>query len=146
MNRRDELLAAEDAGWQELNRRLHRLGEDDWLRPGVNGPWTVKDLAAHIAVWHASATDRLESLRMTGSLPPLPAPVDAINAEQYERCRELTLKDVQAMSGAARHRLREEVALLPADPGESVSMLIIGDAQEHYDEHIPHLDAFLGNA
>ncbi|MGH2727477.1 MAG: DinB family protein [Actinomycetota bacterium] len=146
MNRRDELLAAENAGWQELNARLHRLGEDDWLRPGVNGDWTPKDLAAHVAVWHASATDRLEGVRMTGEMPPLPAPVDTINADQYERCRDLTLKEVRAMSGAARHRFREEIAQLPPEPEENVSMLIFGDGREHYDDHIPQLDAFLGGA
>ena len=143
MNRRDELLASEDAGWQELNARFHKLGDDDWLRPGVNGEWTPKDLAAHVAVWHASATDRLEGLRMTGEMPPLPAAVDAINADQYERCRDLTLKEVRAMSGASRHRFREEMARLPLDPDDRVTLLVYGDGAEHYEEHIPQLDAFL---
>lgn len=145
MSRLDELLAAEDAGWHRLSELLHRLTDEDWLRPGVNGEWNPKDLIAHIAVWHASATDRLESHRSTGNLPPL-GDVDAINAEQYERSRDLTLKEARAISGAARHRLREEIALLPADPGERLTMMIIGDAHDHYDEHIPQLAAFLGDA
>jgi hypothetical protein len=143
---RDELLAAEDVGWKQLSELLHRLAGDDWVRPGVNGEWTPKDLIAHIAVWHASATDRMEAHRMTGSLPPLPASVDEINRDQYERCRDLALNDARAMSAAARHRFREEVALLPAEPDERISMLIIGDAHDHYEEHIPQLDAFLGDA
>ena len=144
MSRRDELLAAEDAGWIQLSALLHRVPEDDWLRPGVNGEWTVKDLVAHIAVWHASATDRLESFRMTGELPPLPAPIDDLNRDHYERNRDLTLHEARAISGAARHRLREEMALLADDPDERISMLVIGDAHDHYDEHIPQLNAFLG--
>jgi hypothetical protein len=146
VSHRDELLSLEDAGWQALSARLHRLAEGDWVRPGVNGEWTPKDMIAHIALWHASATDRLESYRMTGTIPPLPAPVDDINREQFERGRDLTVKEARAMSGAARHRFREEIALLPDDPEERLSMLIIGDGSEHYDEHIPQFDAFLGDA
>lgn len=145
-SKKKELLEAEDAGWHELNRRLSRLSDEQWLGSGVNADWNAKDLVCHIAMWHASATDRLESHRATGTLPPLPGDVDTINKEQYERCRDLTLKEARAMSGAARHRFREEVALLPDDPGERLSMLIIGDGIEHYDEHIPQLDAFLGEA
>ena len=143
MSRRDELLRVEDAGWQQLSERLHRISDDDWLRPGVNEGWTTKDIVAHIAVWHASATDRLESFRMTGTLPPLHADVDTINKDQYERCRDLTLREVRAMSGASRHRFREEIALLPPDPEERVAMLVHGDGSEHYDEHIVQLDAFM---
>jgi hypothetical protein len=146
VSHRDELLSLEDAGWRELSARLHRLTEGDWVRPGVNGEWTPKDMIAHIALWHASATDRLGSYRMTGAIPPLPAAVDDINREQFERSRDLTVKEARAMSGAARHRFREEIAMLPDDPEERLSMLIIGDGSEHYDEHIPQFDAFLGDA
>lgn len=145
MNRRDELLAVEDAGWHHLSAELGRISDPDWLRPGVNGEWNVKDLVAHIALWHASATDRIEAYRMSGTLPPLPGDIDVINKEQYERCRDLTLKEARAMSGASRHRFREEVGLLPTEPGDKLSLLIIGDGSEHYDEHIPQLRAFMGD-
>ena len=141
-----ELLAEEDAGWQELCRRFNRLSEEDYLKPGVNDDWNAKDMLAHIAVWHASATDRMEAHRMTETLPPLPAGVDAINAEQYERCKDLTLKEVKAMSGASRHRFREEMAMLPGAPDERIAMLIYGDGAEHYQEHIEQLDKFFGAA
>ncbi|MGH2793802.1 MAG: DinB family protein [Actinomycetota bacterium] len=141
-----ELLEEEDAAWHELCTRFNKLTDEEYLKPGVNGEWSPKDMLAHIAVWHASATDRMEAHRMTGTLPPLPASVDAINAEQYERCKDLTLKEAKAMSGAARHRFREEMAMLPGNPDERVAMLIYGDGAEHYQEHIEQLDAFLGDA
>ncbi|MEX2555190.1 MAG: ClbS/DfsB family four-helix bundle protein [Actinomycetota bacterium] len=139
-----DLLDEEDAAWHPLRERFHQLSDDDYLKPGVNGDWNAKDMLAHIAVWHASATDRLESHRTTGTLPPLGAAVDAINAEQYERCKDLNLNDAKAMSGAARHRFREEMAMLPNEPDERVAMLIYGDGAEHYQEHIEQLDEFLG--
>ena len=143
---REKLLTEEDAAWQQLCVRFHKLSDEDYVKPGVNDAWSAKDMLAHIAVWHASATDRMESHRMTGALPPLGAAVDDINAEQYERCKDLTLKEAKVMSGAARHRFREEMALLPDDPDERVAMLIYGDGAEHYEEHITQLDAFLGDA
>ena len=146
MKTKRDLLSEEDEGWQELRKRFNRLSDEDYLRAGVNDDWNAKDMLAHIAVWHASATDRLESQRMTGSLPPLPASVDAINAEQYERCKDLNLKEVKAMSGAARHRFREEMAMLPDTSDERVAMLIYGDGAEHYQEHIEQLDKFFGDA
>ena len=145
MSAKQKILDAEEAGWRELHARLHALADDDWSRPGVVEEWTAKDLLAHVAVWHASTTDRLESLRMTGTLPPHPD-VDAFNLDQYERNRDLTLHEVQAMSGASRHRFREEVDLLADDPGDLLTQVVNGNSTDHYLEHIPHLDAFLGLA
>jgi hypothetical protein len=144
VTRRQELLDAEDERWRELEARFHRLAEADWLRPGANGEWTPKDLLTHTAAWHALTTDRLESLRTTGLLPPLTQEVDEFNAAQYEQSRGLPLHEALAMSSAARHRFREEVALLPDDPGEKLAGMIYSNADGHYQEHIPHMDAFLG--
>ena len=146
MNRRDELLALEDKGWHELCSSFDRLAGDDWTRAGVNGEWSPKDLLAHIAVWHALCTDRLETLRVTGTVPPLPAEVDTINDEQYERSRDLTVKEVRAMSGASRHRFREELSQLSGDPGDHVAQMIVGDGSGHYEVHMPQLRAFLGES
>jgi hypothetical protein len=140
---KQKILDDEERRWRELSARLQALAQDDWLRPGVVEGWTAKDLLAHIAVWHASTTDRLESLRMTGTLPPYPE-VDAFNLDQYTRNQDLTLHEVQAMSGAARHRFREEVDLLADDPGDLLTQVVNGNSTDHYEEHIPHLDAFLG--
>ena len=141
-----DILEEEDGAWHELCTRFNKLSDEEYVKAGVNGEWTAKDMLAHIAVWHASATDRMEQHRMNGVLPPLGAAVDEINAEQYERCKDLTLKEAKAMSGASRHRFREEMAMLPDDPDERVAMLIYGDGAEHYQEHIEQLDAFFGDA
>lgn len=141
---KQDLLDAEDLGWKELHARLERLSEEDWLRPGVNGDWTAKDVLAHIAAWHAVTMDRFEVLRTLGTLPEYP-PVDEFNRDQYEKSRELSLHDVRVMSGAARHRFREEIALLPNDLGENLVRIVEGNAHGHYDEHIEQLDTFLGS-
>jgi hypothetical protein len=144
MSAKQKLLDAEDRLWREMNARLSKLGPEDWLRPGVNGDWSAKDLLAHVAAWHAHTTDRFEALRMTGELPTFGDNVDDFNKRMFEENRELTLHEVQAMSGAARHRFREEIDLLPNEPEDRIQQIVYANADEHYSEHIPHLDAFLG--
>jgi len=139
---KQKLLDAEDQGWRELHARLERLPEDDWLRPGVNGDWNAKDVLAHVAAWHAVTTDRFEVLRTIGTLAEYP-PIDEFNRDQYEKSRELSLHDVRVMSGASRHRFREEIALLPMDLGENLVRIVESNAHGHYEEHIAQLDAFL---
>ena len=141
--RKQDLLDAEDRAWRELHARLGRLSDDDWLKPGVNGEWNAKDVLAHVAAWHAVTTDRFEVLRTMGTLPEYP-PVDEFNRDQFEKSRELSLHDVRVMSGASRHRFREEIAQLPADLGDNLVRIVEGNAHGHYEEHIEQLDAFLG--
>jgi len=143
-NRKKELLDAEEASWRELHARLEKLSDDDWLTPGVNGDWNVKDIMVHVAAWHAVTTDRFEILRTMGTLPEYP-PVDEFNRDQYEKNKDLSLHDVRVMSGAARHRFREELAQLPADLGENLVRICESNAHGHYDEHIEQLDVFLGS-
>jgi hypothetical protein len=144
MSTKQKLLDAEDRLWREMHARLVKLSSEDWLRPGVNGDWNAKDLLAHVAAWHAHTTDRFESLRMTGELPKFTLDVDEFNQKLFEENRDLTLHEVQAMSGAARHRFREEIDLLPNEPEELLQKIVYANADEHYEEHIPHLDTFLG--
>ena len=146
MSTKQKLLDAEDRHWREMHARLEKLSPEDWLRPGVNGDWNAKDLLAHVAAWHAHTTDRFESLRMTGTLPSFNLDVDEFNQRLFEENRGLTLHEVQAMSGAARHRFREEIDLLPNEPDDLIQKIVYANADEHYEEHIPHLDAFLGGS
>jgi uncharacterized protein DUF1706 len=144
MSTKQKMLDSEDRLWREMHSRLQKLSPEDWLRPGVNGDWNAKDLLAHLAAWHAHTTDRFESLRMTGELPTFNLDVNEYNQKLYEENRDLTLHEVQAMSGAARHRFREEIDLLPNEPEELLQKIVYANADEHYEEHIPHLDAFIG--
>ena len=140
MSRKKELLDQEDAGWHELCARVEKVR--DLARPGVNGDWSVKDLLAHIAAWHAKTIDRLETLRSTGTLPGAPD-IDAFNDEIYDECKDLSIGDVRAMFSASRHRFREEVALLDDDLDGRLATLVTGNAHGHYLEHLPDLDRAL---
>lgn len=142
MRTKSDVLQAEDAAWHTLCDRFGKLAETDFDTPGVNGDWTPKDLMAHVAVWHAETTDRFENLRTTGRLPEVPD-VDAFNEDSYRRCKDVSLPDVRAMFESSRHRFREEIAAMDEPLDERVVQIIAANGHEHYQEHIPQLEAFI---
>jgi hypothetical protein len=137
---------AEDQAWRALGARFGKLSGAEWERPGATADWTPKDVLAHIACWHAEAVAALEAHRSGVKRIKHWSDVDGFNAEAYDRCKDLPLHDVHAMSGAARHRFREEIAIAEEPLPERIVSLIAGNAHGHYEEHIPLLDAFLGGA
>jgi hypothetical protein len=136
-----ELLNLEEERWNQLWKLLDRV--PDWEKPGAADDWSVKDLLAHIAAWHATTMDRLEQFQFSGKLPPPPEDIDAFNAKTYEENRDLSLHDAKVMSGASRHRFREEVAALKDEDAEKFERMIFGNAHGHYEEHIPQIEGYL---
>ena len=143
MSTRAQLLDQEEQRWEELCRLLDKI--PNWEQLGVLDAWSVKDLLAHLAAWHAKTIDRLETYRVTGNLPD-PPDVEAFNAETYEMNKDMSLHDVKVMSGACRHRLREELALLKEEDAQAFEQMITGNAHGHYDEHIEQLERYLSKA
>ena len=141
MSLKGEALQQEEERWEQLCGLLEKI--PDWEQPGVADGWSVKDLLAHIAAWHAKTIDRLETYDSTGELPRPPADIDAFNAQVYDETKDLSLHDVKVMSGASRHRLREEIAALTEDEMKQVEPVIAGNAYGHYDEHIAQIEASL---
>jgi DinB family protein len=140
---RRELLDAEEIAWRGMWARFRSLGPDDWTRPGTGDPWSPKDVLAHIAAWHAEITAALEALRCRDDVTAWPPDVDAFNADAYERCKDMSLHDVEAMSGAARHRFREELAQAKDPLPDVMTARVACCGHEHYAEHVPQLEAFL---
>jgi len=146
MSVKQQLLDMEEERWEQLFTLLNKI--PGWEQPGVLEDWSVKDLLAHVAAWHAVTVDRLESYCTTTVLPPPPKDIDAFNAETYEVCRDLSLHDVKVMSASSRHRFREQVDDLNEEDAGKHERMIFGNAHGHYDEHIEQLESYLakGNA
>lgn len=64
------------------------------------GPWSAKDVLAHLHAWHQMVLGWLTDER-AGGKPELPAPgykwnqIPAINQDIYKRFQDATLEDVQ---------------------------------------------------
>ena len=144
MTSKQEILDAEDKGWRALCERLDAIGEGAWHEPGAAGEWTPRDVLAHISCWQAQLTDWLEAWRARAEAPSQ-IDFDAFNARFHDECRDLSLHDTRVMSGASRHRMREELARLDENTmSDRWWRLIETVLHAHYDEHIPDLDEFLG--
>ncbi|HLW16108.1 MAG TPA: ClbS/DfsB family four-helix bundle protein [Actinomycetota bacterium] len=146
MSVKQQLLDLEEERWEQLSLLLNKV--PDWEQPGLLEAWSIKDLLAHVASWHAVTVDRLESYCTTAVLPPAPANIDAFNAETYEATKDLPLHDVKAMSASSRHRFREQVDGLNEEDASKHERMIFGNAHGHYEEHIAQLETYFakGNA
>ena len=132
------LLAAEDAGWDELHSLIDSLSPEQAEQPGYYPEgWSAKDLLAHIGAWLAEAGVVLERI-LVGTYRPEEIDVDAMNGQFLEAMRDLPLRTVLAQAWAARTRMLQAWRALPTltrDAGFWISK----SGAEHYAEHLPRL-------
>ncbi len=133
-----ELLAAEDAGWEELHALLDSLSPDQAEQPGYYPEgWCAKDVLAHIGAWLAEAGVVLERI-LVGTYRPEEIDVDAMNEQFLEAMGDLPLRTVQAQAWAARTRMLQAWQALPALTPDA-AFWISKSGAEHYAEHLPRL-------
>lgn len=152
------MLERTQDGWSRLLRAVELMTENEMTEIQLEGRWTVKDILSHIAFWE----DRL-LLRLTDALAGRPAPrpeggltegqVDALNEENYHNQAALDIHTILARSAEIHASLMEQLVRLPDDPhdefytvwwgGEPPWALIAGDTYEHYEEHLPAIEAYL---
>jgi hypothetical protein len=155
--RRTDLLAelnSEHEAWQGL---LADIGDDRMDEPGVAGPWSIKDIVAHLTAWRRRTVGRLEAV---GHGQPEPAhewPADLkdddeINAWFHERDRNKSLREVLSESRRVFEQLVAAIEKLPQealdDPGRLPWMQgapVSGAAffSHFHDEHEADMRAWL---
>src|SRR5262245_34965945 len=115
---REEALARFDAARRDHQAFLATIPKDRMTEPGATGPWSVKDVIAHVAAWRDRTIARLEaSLAGQPEPPPLWPPEldedDPINNWFYERDRDLPLDDVLKKWDTSFDRVRKVLVALP---------------------------------
>jgi hypothetical protein len=95
---KSELLAELDQEWAHIERTCFTLSEDDMLKPGVQGEWSVKDTLCHISAWEKYLLDRL-SYVLSGQKPQYPPmqtwdDVHRFNALVYQQNKDRPLNSV----------------------------------------------------
>jgi hypothetical protein len=157
---REEALAAFDSARREHQDFLAAIPRERMTEPGATGPWSVKDVIAHVAAWRRRTLARLEAAAAGKPEPPPPWPADLhdddpINAWFYEQHRDEPLDAVLAEWNASFDRLRAAVVALPDkalfDPtyfpwmeGAALIEALRGGFLGHFrEEHEPTLRAWL---
>lgn len=138
MERREDLIRAEDEGWAELNALIDHLSEEQLQEPGLTpGGWSVKDLMWHVACWSAACASRLEEMRL-GTFEETEVDEDVTNREWFEVSRGLDLETVRAAWTPARKRMLREFGALEELP-PSADQWFEETGPIHYADHLRDL-------
>jgi hypothetical protein len=152
-----ELLANIQAGYDQLEALLASLSEEQMMRPGVNGSWSVKDNLAHLSVWQTYQAARQEGV-LDGIEPPDPAPgcktEDEENEFYYQQYKDRPLAEVLAEFRASYQRVLAATRALSwealNDPfpwagndAPPVGAYTMGNTYGHYELHREMIENWL---
>lgn len=115
---RDQLLARIETAWQAFRSSYAGLAEEDLLRPGIAGDWSVKDFIAHVSWWEEEALTHLPHI-LAGGQPPRYSVtyggIDAFNALMAKRAQRLSLAEVVLQAQETHERLLAFLQTVPDD-------------------------------
>ncbi len=162
---KDDLLAAiamERRFWDALVATVQEAGLID--RPGTNnGPWTFRDMAAHLNAWRSVSVARLEAAQRGVGPPDHPWPagleegrdIDAINAWFATRDAGRPASEVLTETAAQFDAMSAAIAAMPPDdlltPGRfawlgdlPIGPAVLGYSFTHlHTDHAPDIRAWL---
>jgi hypothetical protein len=144
----------ERALWRDL---VAEVGVDRMTEPGPMGPWSFKDLAAHLLGWRERTIARLEAAAEGREVPPPAWPSeldddDSINDWIQARSDARSGRSVHDDVDRSYERLATAIAGLPEDlvtrhdafPWLEGESLAGQDLFGHlHDEHMPSIRAWL---
>ena len=115
-------MRAERKVFQET---MGKLSEEEKCTIAMQGEWTARDIAAHLAAWERQLVVWLRTAA-AGKSPQLPAPdawepyISDFNARCYEENCERSLAEVMAESEDAFREVMGELEALPDQAGDPV--------------------------
>jgi hypothetical protein len=137
-------LEAERVGWYTLVDLVRSLEPDEHLVPGYyeDPSWSVRDLMGHIGTWLAEAAVQFERIH-AGTYEGHDIDIDALNAIFLDALRDQPWEVVWVQANAGRTRMRQAWTEL-REPSHEAAWWIRKSAVEHYHEHVPRLEAWVG--
>lgn len=137
-------LEAERLGWYRFVDLVRSLEPGECLVPGYyeDPAWSVRDVVGHIGTWLAEAGIQFERL-FAGTYEGHDVDIDALNATFLDAMRNQPWEVAWIQANAGRTRMRQAWTEL-REPSEEAAWWIRKSAVEHYDEHLPRLEAWVG--
>jgi hypothetical protein len=133
-----------DDGWRRFAGGVTQLEPSALAEPTASG-WTLSAMLAHVTAWHDATAFRVHRFGATRHTQPKVEEDDdlfnaRVAAETKDRPPEAVLEALMASYG----RLRGAVAALDTlDAGGWVEHVVAGNTWEHYEEHLPEVEAAL---
>ncbi len=140
---RDQLLRSTREAHIRLDELLAGLSEEEQIRPGVTGDWSVKDHLAHLTWWEQSVIRILAGAPdPIAAIPGNAKDEDAINAYVFAQNRDRSLADVRTAFDVSYQQMLHLIASVPDDVFDTRHDWISGNADSHYDEHLRMLQVW----
>ncbi|HSL75565.1 MAG TPA: maleylpyruvate isomerase N-terminal domain-containing protein [Candidatus Limnocylindrales bacterium] len=141
---RDALLERMDAAWAGFGGAVDQLDGAALAAPTPSG-WTLAAMLAHVTGWHEATAFRVHRFGATGhSQPKVEEDDDRFNARVAAETADLPPDRILVSLRASYGRLRDAVASLDGlDDDGWVEHVVAGNTYEHYEEHLPEVQAAL---
>lgn len=142
MDKRAELMAKEEQGWNRLHELAGHLSPEEMEVGGLNAEgWSAKDLLWHLGCWAAEAGKQLERIRL-GTYAEEKLETDGLNARFLEEGRRQDLATVKSELSSARNRALQEWGALEEITPEAEEWFY-ESGTEHYEDHLDELRAWV---
>jgi len=141
---RVQLLDRLEREWQAFLQSFEGLPDNVLMEPGAVGHWSVRDVLAHVTTWEEESLKALP-LILNDELLPRYGGIDAFNAREQERKRNLSLEQVKKELAATHQNL---IAFLEKAPdsafttGSRFLRRLRLDTYNHYREHATQIIAW----
>ncbi len=145
-NRKSSLLSLMQTEHTQLEALLNTLSEEQLLRPGVTGSWSVKDVLAHLTWWEQDMiSEILHGVELDPGLGGKPWSTERANALMVEAKRETRLSEVLAAFHDSYHQIRQMVEGLPEVDlaNDEIYTHLVNNTGNHYAEHRRWIEAGL---
>src|SRR5262249_32448604 len=138
MTPKDELLNEAALQFQAFHEAIHGLNEEQLTEPWL-GPWSIRDIIAHISGWHRELIPALE--RLAPGQRPFPEgvryddQVDEWNARFAAGQREVEVTDVLLELDRSHERFLHAAAQVPDEryvPGKTAWRIVDLNSANHY--------------
>ncbi len=142
-----------------LERALADVPDDQMAEPGAEGPWSVQDILAHIAVWEGRMVRWLEET-LRGEVPEQLPPgmtwddLDQMNEQTYRQHKDKPLAEVLSEFHRSYAQALKAVEAVPEaellEPdrfawrkGHPLWEMVAANMHRHYEEHRKGIRAWL---
>ncbi len=138
--KKERLLFKINTDWKLFTESFEVLTDNQLMRKGVVGQWSVRDLFAHVSTWEEEA---IKVVSLIIAEKPIPGykpygGIDKFNAREQERKRDLSLEQLQYELASTHQRLLEQLRLIPESvylTNKSLVRRLRYDTYGHYKEH-----------
>lgn len=159
----DEFRRNFERGWNEFQRFLATLTDEQMTVPTDAAGWTAKDHLIHLARWESRLNAMLQGepqpTRMGVDDETWHKGVEAINADMQGRDRTMSLEAVQAFYDVVHSQTVANIATLTdadlirplpdfqpdVEATEPLSRHLVDNTYAHYAEHMPWIAAIAQN-